>query len=758
MKGARCAAILGAAIPGVALLLVVSGRDGMAQAPAKKSLAFDLYEKGVQTATLRDGKAPDFLFTVRRRDWMTGVWGATERVSLDSLSQGSKRLPGSLRAWAKLLPRIAAANWDGATVTVLLSLDSAKTFTYIRHRSIAGATDGNASDEEEWALQDGGLMRYGFSPLDLIVDPGNTLVAAIDPSDDNVLVKPGAEARTTVRLWRRPQVSPAKFGVVALPRAMVAMPDSVHLATYIYLPADSGGQKRYPVILTRTPYNAAAIIAFSWPLVARGYAVVAQDVRGRYASEGQFEPDLDEIPDGDETLTWIAHQPWSNGVIGMAGGSYPGHTQWEAAAKGNPALKALVPVVSMGTPHNDMPYTGGAFTAGGAQWTFGMSGMDPAVEKQTDWATVLKHRPILEIDSVVMGRESPIWRYEITHTAYDSAWKAADWLRNADVIAVPALHISGWYDDDHPGTLANWAMMEAQKRPNQRLILGGWRHGINRDREINGVHFGVDDIRPDLNFLMFEWYERFLKGIPNGIEKGPRVEYFSVGDNAWHTATAWPPANSKAERWYLHSSGNAASAKKGSLSITAPAAEAPDPYRYDPENPTPDLIDVSLNEQALPNNYAGVDARPDVAVYDTPRLKRPLRIAGPLEAVVFASSSAKDTDWMLRLSDVDSAGNAYRFVTGLVRARYRTSMEVETPLTPGAVEQYHIRLRSIAATIKPGHRLRVSVFSAASGYIFPNSNTGEDEATVTRTVVASQQIYHTAQYPSYVLLPVVVTP
>ena len=713
-------------------------------------LAFDLYEKGIRTAKLRGGIAPDYVFTISRRNWMTGQWGAPESVPLDSLARGSKQLPGSLAAWPTLLRRIGAVNWDSAQGTVVLFPDSARTFTYIRHRSIAGATDGNASDQEQWALQDGGLMQYGFAPLDLIIDPHNTQVAAIDPSDDNALVVPGAEDRTTVRLWRRRQVSEAPFGVRALPRAMVPMSDGVRLATYIYLPAggadDSSANplgidsSRWPVVLTRTPYNAALGIDRSWQLVSRGYAVVNQDVRGRFASEGPFEVDVHELQDGDETLTWIAHQPWSNGVIGMAGGSYPGHTQWMAAYKGNPALKALVPLVSMGTPFGDMPYTGGAVTAGAAEWMFSMDGMKAATGKSTDWPTVLQHRPTIEIDTLVLGRQSPLWRHMLTHTLYDKEWEAADWLRYGQDINVPALHVSGWYDDDHPGTLANWAMMQAHGRPNQRMILGGWRHGINRDREINGVHFGIDDIRPDLNFLMFEWYERFLKGIHNGVELSPRVEYFSVGDNRWHTASAWPPDSARISPWYLHSSGDAVAAKHGTISMVAPGKEPPDVYQYDPQHPTPDLIDVSLNEQALPNNYRTVDARPDVAVYDTPILRKPLCVAGPMQAALWASSSALDTDWMVRLSDVDSAGNAYRLVTGLIRARHRKSMATETLLTPGKIEYYDIGLRSIAATIATGHRLRVSVFSAASGYIFPNSNTGGDEATVTQTVIADQRI------------------
>ena len=223
------------------LTVMFVGRSAGAQASSGRPLALDLYEKGIRSATLRNGTAPSFTFTVRRRNWTTGQWGAPETVPLDSLAHGSKQLPGSLAAWARLLPRIVAANWASAQGRVVLAPDSARSFTYVRHRSIAGATDRDASDQEQWALEDGGLMHYGFSPLDLIIDPGNTFVAAIDPSDDNVLVAPGAEGRTTVRLWQRPHVSGAQFGVTALPRAMVPMSDGVHSATYILSARRRGG-------------------------------------------------------------------------------------------------------------------------------------------------------------------------------------------------------------------------------------------------------------------------------------------------------------------------------------------------------------------------------------------------------------------------------------------------------------------------------------------------------------------------------------
>jgi hypothetical protein len=477
-----------------------------------------------------------------------------------------------------------------------------------------------------------------------------------------------------------------------------------------------------------------------------------QDVRGRFGSEGEFLVDIHELKDGDETLTWISKQPWCNGKIGMMGASYPGHAEWMADYRGNPALYTIVPQVSMGTPHNDMPYTGGTLDVGVAQWILYMDGANTA---KIDWASLLRSRPFAAIGNKGLGKESKLWDQMIEHQFYDDYWKACDWLLYDKNIKIPAFHISGWYDDDHPGTLANWAMMARNKRANQKMILGAWRHSLNEDRDLNGVRFGANVIRTDLNLLKEQWYDHFLMDRVNHVEQRPNVEYYSVGDNQWHTASAWPPTEAKTRSWYLRSDGKAAARKTGTLSTTMPEQEPNDPYDYDPEDPTPSLINVSQNEQSLPDNYAFVEARKDVAVYETAKLKQPVRIAGPIAAVIFADSSAKDTDWIVRLSDVDGEGHVTRLVEGVLRARFRNSFSREELLSPGSVVRYDIKMRSHANTFLPGHRIRISVSSAAAGYIYPNSNTGENEAYATRTIIAHQMIYHDKLHPSRVELPVV---
>jgi putative CocE/NonD family hydrolase len=712
--------------------------------------SFLVYEKGIKTTEIR--AAAPFLGECRTssRDHFTARWSPITTDFCSSPKSGLGQLPGSLRLLGQLGSQLDRSHWTAAQ-PVRLTTASGIELAYESRPITQPSATVRRLKARRWLQINGSLLRERFTALDLVFDDRGGFLAAIDPSNDCALVRAGLEEVVpTMRLWARKSISQAVYGIKKTARSMVTMSDGVRLATDVYLP-DGPPDRRYPVLFMRTPYDARPVIDLTWQYVARGYAVVVQDVRGRYGSEGDFLVDRFELKDGDESLTWIAHQRWSNGKIGMMGSSYPGHAQWMAAYQGNPALKALIPIVSMGTPHNDMPYIGGALDIGVAEWTLRMDG---GQRERPDLSRFLRIRPFKAIGRAVLGKESPLWDQIADHQLYDDYWKATDWLRYERNINVPALHISGWYDDDHPGTLANWAMMARNHRANQRMILGAWRHSVNTDRELNGVKFGAEALRADFNFLMQEWYDRFLKGMHNGVEEGPPVQYFSVGDNKWRSADAWPPRDARTQSWFLHGDGNSATAKTGSLSDRAPGRERPDAYRYDPEDPTPSLINVSYNEQSLPDDYAKVENRSDVAVYQTPRITKTVRIAGPITAVIYASSSAQDTDWIVRLSDVDSTGHAYRLVEGVIRARFRNSLEKEELLTPDKIERYEIPMRSHANSFLPGHRIRMSISSAAAGYIYPNSNTGENEALVTRTVPAEQHIYHDAQYPSHLLLPV----
>ena len=710
------------------------------------TLEFDAYNKGVLTGrlTVLPQREPTQAAWVERTYDAEPGWGVErwQAFSPETSTTGWS-LPGALATLPAALNAILAADWHAVGPVELTLADGAQR-RYVHN----GARQADAERMAHyWALDGGGVLRDGVPPLDLLITPDGQLVAALDPGQDIVLVASGWESCTSLRWWLGDGVRQARYGV-ARRREMVAMSDGVRLATDVYLPLNAPGAT--PVILCRTPYGIDNVLPYPahqvWMFATSGYAVVMQDVRGRGASEGVWEYIAHEPQDGDETLTWLAAQPWCDGTVGMIGGSYPGHTQWMAAMYGNPALRSMIPVVSMGTPHNDMPFIGGALNAGVCAWAYFMAG---GARQRDDWAALLRERPIVGFVERGVGQPSRFWDIIMTHTLYDDYWRAIDWTLRGEQIDVPALHVSGWYDDDLPGTLANWALMERHERRNQRLILGGWRHGGNVDRAIHGVKFGPDVIREDLYVEMFRWHEHWLKGVENGVDDAACVQYFSVGDNVWKTADTWPPATAMVEAWHLRAGGD--------LTREAPDTETPDMYRYDPANPAPSSIlrHLHLNEQNLPDDYQSIEARSDVLTYTSAVLTEPLELAGNLRMVLYAATSARDTDWIARLCDVYPDGRSMRLVEGVIRARHRNTVEREEFVTPGAIERYEIAMRAHANVFLPGHRLRLSVTSSAEGYIFPNSNTGENETTVTHSIVADQTIYHDAEHPSHVLLPII---
>jgi putative CocE/NonD family hydrolase len=532
------------------------------------------------------------------------------------------------------------------------------------------------------------------------------------------------------------------------------MRDGVRLATEVWLPGDGGG--KYPAVLMRTPYNRLISGQRAMYLAERGYALVTQDVRGREDSEGEFMPAAHEARDGEDTLDWLASQPWCDGSVGMIGGSYLGMVQWQAASTGHPALKALVSQVTAGGPFVDTPRPGGTFSTGFLAWMFMMSERRAASDKMSrgDWPELLASRPLRDMPERALGKKIPFWEEWVRHPDYDEYWKSCDWAACGDKIDVPALLISGWYDDDGMGTLQAWEMNASRGRKNQRMVLGPWFHNYNTTRCIHGVRFGPDAIRYDLDLLALRWFERFLKGVENGVES-PAVEYYAVGLNRWEESAHWPPEGSRPVPLYLHSGGRAnGSSGDGALSFDPPGSEPDDAYVYDPDDPAPQIIDMAENEMAVPEDYSEVETRADMLVYTTPPLEAPLSVAGNVTAVLYAASDAPDTDWLVRLTDVDENGRSIRLVDRIVQARYRDSWSRPKPLAPGETVRYEIRLPHIANTFLKGHRIRVHVSSSAANLTFPNPNTGRDIFAETEARTARQRVSHRDGAASCVILPV----
>lgn len=622
---------------------------------------------------------------------------------------------------------------------------------YKRYLKVSGEVNGVNTEGYIWA------QSKGAFPQDyLIVDNQLAGIIQTSPGGINVLVKQGYEALTPVAMFSDPLISKPEYGIKFLGTFQVKMKDGINLATDIILPSDLPDGVKVPAILIRTCYGKAN--QKSKYFYARyGYAVIIQDVRGREESEGEWSPNVNEISDGGDTLDWIADQSWCDGNIGMIGPSYLGYVQWAAAANGNPHLKALISQVNAGSPFIDVPRKGGALLSGMLAWSFAMADRKINVDAFTrdDWDEVLEIRPIKQIPSNALGKEVPFWNEWIDHENNDEYWKKADWSLHEDKINVPALLISGWYDDNGEGTSQAWAMNKKNMRQNQKMILGPWRHRFNVSRDIHNIQFGLNAIRYDLEYQYIRWFDHFLKGIENGVKKEPSVDYYVVGENVWKQDSDWPPVNSSETGFYFHSNGNAnASIGDGALKLEKPGKQIADQYIFDPKNPAPHLIDMSENELAVPENYKDMELREDVLIFTSEPLKEDLEVAGELKAVLYAASSARDTDWVIRLTDVDEEGNSIRLSDGLIRARYRESFSEPKLLEPFKVEKYVIKMSKIANIFKKGHCIRVQVTSGAKNYIFPNPNTGNKVSDDTETIVAIQKVYHDAEYPSHVVLPV----
>jgi putative CocE/NonD family hydrolase len=730
---------------------------------------YDIYIMGVHVAELTvDESTASPRYSIRKKDVRSNVWRPVKSVAQDGLAADTAfRLWGSLRDFPARIPQFGVVDWSS-----LQAVGWPDTSTlYVRHAQRAAVIGGDRETGHHWTVKD------GSHPVDLIIGSANELIAAFDPTADVVLVRRGYESFTIVGQWLDPVVSQARYGFRALGKSMVPMSDGTQLATLVFLP-QGATDAQLPAILIRTPYGISNLIDQYWPYAARGFALVFQATRGtaywdpQYRSEGTFEPMVHEPDDGRDALDWITHQPWSNGRICMQGGSYVGYTQWSATMAGNPALRCIVPESSMGTAFSDQPYMGGGFVEGLAYYLFWM--LDIPVLPDRGWTDILHYRPLIDLDLFATGRDIPQWNAFLEHWRNDEYWKRQNWYRSETRQNFGSFQISGWFDDDLPGTESNWALMQRLGSTAQRLLIGPWKHGYNADRALNGFSFGPDALREDVWLLKQKWYDRHLKDVRNGMDSTV-VEYFVLGANDWRTADRWPPANAQPQKWYFHSDGQAHRfTTNGILSQTSPpVVEPPDKYIYDPRHPVPNWMSFEQMQrwedvQTFPYDFKDIEARSDVVVYTTPPLEENVTIAGDVLAVLYASTNVLDTDWWVHVSDVYPDGQSVRLTTGMLRARFRqledtrhhafgSNFETERLLSgdPQEIVRYEISLRSIANTFRRGHRIRVAIMNALDNYSFPNSNTGGDEARVTETVVGTMVIHKGPDHASHIVLPVI---
>jgi uncharacterized protein len=613
--------------------------------------------------------------------------------------------------------------------------------------------------------------------IDIILwaDADGRLYLGEVPAQHAAYVRDGYESLRMERV-ADPLISQPKFEVKVEAATKIPMRDGVKLATDIYLPQTEG---KLPLILIRTPYKKEMVEIQGRYYARRGYAVAIQDCRGRFGSEGVWEPFLNEAKDGYDAIEWLAAQPWSNGKVGMIGGSYVGWVQWWAASQRPPHLVTIIPNVAPPDPFYNIPYEHGAFFIFGAIWwadileskaTGDFSGVALSKIGEKKYGQMLRALPVIDLDKAVLGKENPYWRQWIAHPTDDEWWAPADFLNKLKDVNIPAFHQSGWFDGDGIGTKLNYLQMKEYGHANQKLTIGPWGHTDTAARKIGDHDFGPQAII-DLQRDYLRWFDYWLKGVDNGIAKEPLVSIFVMGSNQWLHGDSYPLPATKFTKLYFAGAGKANTSQgDGRLTFDEPpAGGSPDKYVYDPGDPTPDpdfyetteeqdkqvrSADEKRNE-AEANHEKVTAARQDILVYQTGALREPLTFAGPVSATIYASSSARDTDWFVSLVEIEKDGKTFSLASGKLRARFRNSVHKPELLQPGQIYEYKLDLWQTGITIPAGDRLRVEVASADFPMFSRNLNTGGHNETETKFVSASQVVYHDKQHPSHVLLPLI---
>jgi putative CocE/NonD family hydrolase len=561
---------------------------------------------------------------------------------------------------------------------------------------------------------------------------------------------------------------------------MVPMRDGVRLATDVYR---LDGSSLAPVLITRTPYDKERAVAGSSSTfdilraVQSGYIVVIQDVRGRYASEGEFDPMFHETRDGIDMFAWAAAQPWSNGVVGTFGPSYMGATQWLPAREQPPALRAMAPAFTFSDMYEGSAYQGGAKVLHDLRWVVediipgeiwrrvARGGSAPEGGARLDVNAVLSHLPLA--DHPLIRDAAAFYHERLAHPTADAYWPPISPCAGYERINVPALNIGGWYDIFLWSTFQNYLGMRQQgatehARRNQRVIIGPWTHG-NFSGSLPEREFGAaassDAIDP--TGIHLRWFDRWLKGVDNGVDQEPPVMIFVMGIDRWRAESDWPLPDTQYRPYYLHSAGQSNTLHgDGTLLTEPPGDESPDVYLYDPLRPVPTVggqVILPGGNAMGPRDQREVELRNDVLVYSSPVLDRPVEVTGPIELRLFVASSARDTDFTGKLVDVYPDSRAIILTEGILRARYRNSFTAPELLEPDAIYEIRLNLWATANVFLPGHRIRLEVSSSNFPRFDRNSNTGGEIASEAADQYrpAINRIFHDAAHPSHLILPII---
>jgi hypothetical protein len=561
--------------------------------------------------------------------------------------------------------------------------------------------------------------------------------------------------------------------VIVERNAAVPMRDGVALRADVYRPEGDG---RVPAVLGRTPYDRTfgptpPSILDPERTVAAGIALVCMDVRGQHGSDGEFYPFRSERTDGYDSVEWVAEQRWCSGAVAMAGRSYAAATQWLAAAGAPPHLRAIAPVVVGSNYFDGWVYQGGAFQLGfNLFWLQVMAGRG----KRTRLEEQYEHLTLKTAPLVTQTPSGRFYREWLEHTTLDDYWRTLSIDSSYADVRVPALNVGGWYDIFLGGTLENFSRMRREgatelARTQTRLLVGPWAHGStygaypDHSFDAFSPHDGVDLAGAQLEFLAAHLFDREGEG-EGDREQAPTapVRIFVMGANRWRDEPDWPLARAVTQRWFLHSDGHAAGAG-GALSRQPPAEEPPDVFTFDPRDPAPTIGGpTSLPGRFLRTNAGPLDQRPlegraDVLVYTSEPLPEDLEVTGPLSVTLHAATSARDTDFVAKLCDVQPDGFSRILAEGILRARFREGLERERALERGRAYEYTIDLKATSNLFRAGHRVRLLVTSSSFPRFDRNAGTGGPlgEDREQDLVAAEQTVFHDAQRASWLALPVV---
>lgn len=538
--------------------------------------------------------------------------------------------------------------------------------------------------------------------------------------------------------------------------------DGVNLSTDIYLPK---AQAKFPTVLLRTPYdnNLDMMIQQGRRMANNGYACVIQDCRGRFDSDGDYYPYRHDGTDGYDTQEWIGRQAWSNGKIGMSRGSYLGMVQWQSAMHRNEFLTCLAPRVATCDIFSGLVHPGGALQLSVLMlWGMETNARTGQSIDYHNWTEAFRSLPLFKMDELA-GRNLPFWKDWVGHWNYDDYWAQTNVELQWGEIAVPALNMGGWFDLYAQHAFINFNGLRQKGRTTEarqsKLIVGPWAHRLSTSPRVGDVDFGAGSM-VNLDQLEMRWFDYWLKGIDNGIVDEPPLRLFIMGINVWRDEHEWPLARTSWQKWYLHANGHANTVLgDGVLSPELPGSESSDQFVYDPRHPVQTIGGNNCCSPHIvawgPYDQRPAEMRSDVLCYTSAPMESDIEVTGPIKMVLYAATDAADTDWTAKLIDVWPTGYAMNLCDGIIRARYRESLTEPTLIKPNKIYEYEIDLAVTGNVFRKGHCIRVDISSSNFPRFDRNLNTGDALATGEKIRAAHQTVYHSRDYPSHIVLPVI---